>query len=299
MTTAGEWVEQVREHLGGGITEQLNRLASDYTVGDQSLTFQYDLKGVAAGVPMSIGVACFQVWSKVDSSKSVEVTARWAGAPDVNLPAGTIARVKPNFFTHRILDAINSTLLELSTPLRGVWGVAVQDITFDPSRTVYDLSTCEDLERVFRVQAGDPTDDTSGWADLGETEWQHRFTEPTADFPSGQQLRVFDTTIPTGDVLRVVYGRRLGTLDTLDDDVTATALPDTAYDLPVLGAAARLAFPQEFRRNLLNAQPDSRRADEVPPGASLGGARALMTLYQQRVEQEASRIMAAFPPKRR
>lgn len=307
MTTVNDWVEETREHLGGGIVEQVNRLAQDYQPGDPELVFQYELKGITIGVPMSIDMNCFQVWSVTESTKTVEVTARWAGAPDVAMSAGEIARVKPNFFTHRIVTAINNTLSELTSPLMGVHGVAIQDISFDQSVTVYDLTDCEEIERILRVQVGVADDDTDPWIDLDENAWQYRKLEPTADFPSGHQLRIFDAVgaydrfryaqIP--NTIRIIYARRLPPVDTLDDDVSNTYLPESAYDLPVLGAASRLALPQEFRRNLLSAQPDSRRANEVQPGASLGGARALRQLFMDRVEQEAARLLRDYPPKRR
>jgi hypothetical protein len=298
MTNVSEWVEEVRETLGGGIVEQVNLLASDFTPGDTTLTLRNDLKGITAGVPLCVGLNTFQVWSANAATKQVDVSGGWAGAPEVLALAGDLVRVKPNFYNHRILSAINSTLNELSSPLMGVFGVDIQDIDFDPAIIAYDLSSCEGIEKVLRVQYGDPNDDTDEWADLAGDEWQYRRMEATADFPSGHQLRIFTNRFDDGDSLRVIFSRRLSLFDSLDDDVTMCLLPETAYDLPVLGAASRLAIPQENRRNLLNAQPDSRRSDEVPPGASLGGARALRALYMNRVEQEASRLMAQYPPKR-
>jgi hypothetical protein len=304
MTTyATDWVEEVRETLGGGITEQVNRLAADYQPGDTSIQLQYQLVGITAGVPISVGLNTFQVWSTTPSANEVEITPGWAGSGDTAVLAGEIVRVKPNFYTHRILKAVNDTLTELSSPTHGLYAVGVQDLEYNQQVSVYDLTQAEGISGVLRVQVGFADDTLERWADLGMKRFQHRKLEATAEFPSGHQLRIFDSydstwpSLPEGDTLRVIYRRDFEPLTSLADDVTNTLLPETAYDLPVLGAAARLATPQEFRRNLLNAQPDARRALEVTAGASAGGARMLRQLFESRVAQEAGRLMADYSPK--
>lgn len=298
MTTASDWVEATRETLGGGITEQVNRLGEDYQPGDTSIKLQYELKGITAGVPISVGLNTFQVWSTVPSANEVEITPSWAGSPNVAALVGEIVRVKPNFYTHRILTALNDTLSEMSSPSMGMYGVGIQDLPYEEPQTVYDLIELEGVTGILRVQLGSVNDETEDWQ---EVRWSHEKLEPTQDFPSGHQLHIHppshDFWDRTGDILRVIYRRNFETLDSLNDNVTNTLLPTTAYDVPILGAAARLARPQEFRRNLLNAQPDSRRAEEVPPGASGSGAMMLRRLFEERVNQECGRLRADYPYK--
>ena len=116
---------------------------------------------------------------------------------------------------------------------------------------------------------------------------------PTVSQPSPDPLEFLKSLwgpmgLP-GSTVRVTYRAMLNTVDTLSDDVSMTGLPITAYDLPVLGAAAKLAWPTEYKRNATEHQPDTRRAQEVPPGSRLGAARALQQRYEQRVTDEEVR----------
>jgi len=295
MTTANDWVEQVREMLGGGLVETVNQLAVDYIPGDLEVQFARDMTGIAPNVPICVGLNTFMVWSINTPVKTAEITSNWGSSPSVVAESGSLVRVKPAYFTHRIFNAINDTLTELSSPLNGIYGVDQVDIQYDQSIAMYDLTAAEDLARILRVQWGFTSDDLETWPTLYGRDWQLRHEGASAEFPSGKVLRINTDMIEAGAVLRVTYMRNLVQVSTLTDDVSMTYLPETAYDLPVLGAASRLSIPGEWRRNVPNPQGDSRRADEVPAGGVLGGARALRALYQERVEQEAARLVGLYP----
>lgn len=300
MTTAQQWVDEVREMLGPSVVEQVNRLRTTYEPGDGVLNLDRDISGVIPNQVVTAGLNAYLVWSVDPVTRTLEIEPGWAGSPEVNLDSGTLVRMRPQFYTHRILKAVNDTINELSSPLNGVYGVAVQDFDFDTSIAVYDLTPCENISSVLRVQWGYPDDTLSEWRDLNAATWQHRQIEPTADFPSGHQLRLFSypgTEVGSASTIRVIFSRNPSTLDTLEDDVSMTYLPETAYDLPVLGAAAKLAASTEYRRNTMAAQPDSRRADEVPPSALQNSYRGLLSDFNRRVHQEAARLAAIYPPK--
>jgi hypothetical protein len=296
MTTAAQWCDEVRELLGSGVIEQVNRLAEDYEPGDGVIKLQRDITGVVPNQVVTCGLNAFLVWEVDATTKTLTVEPKWAAAPEVVMESGSLVRMRPNLYTHRILKAINDTLNELSSPLNGVYAVAVQDIDENPSIGNYDLAQCENIDKVLRVQWGYPDDAMSMWHDLNHGTWQHRQMEPTADFPSGHQLRLF-VDVDSGATLRVIYSRGPSTLDTLEDDVAMTYLPETCWDLPVLGAAARLAAGMEYRRNILAAQPDTRRSDEVQPSALQNAYRGLLADFNRRVQQEAARLAATYPPK--
>lgn len=301
MTTVNEWVDDVRETLAPGVVEQVNRLAVEFLPGDTSITVERDVAGVVANQVITVGLNTFLVWSVDSATRTIEVEPRWAGSPLVAMPVGSIVRLKPNIYTHRIFKAINETISELSSPLLGLYAVAIQDIDYQSLAMVYDLSECEQINSVLRVQWGYPDDVASEWRDFTNTAWQYRQLEPTVDFPSGHQLRIFDGDDPVGSgaSLRIIYTRAPAPVDSIDADATSTFLPESAWDIPALGAAARLAASQEFRRNMLNGQPDTRRANEVQPYALLNSYKSLQADYERRVQQEAARILAAYPPKMR
>lgn len=300
MPTVNEWVDEVREILAPGVIEQVNRLANDYIPGDGEITLEREITGVVPGQVITCGLNTFLVWNVDATAKTIEVETRWAGSQDVVMEEGSIVRLKPNIYTHRIFKAINDTILELSSPMVGLYAVATQDLDYTSAMMVYDLSDCEQIDRVLRVQWGYPDDTQSEWQDFPASNWQHRQLEATADFPSGHQLRVFEDPMNppgNGSTLRIIYTRPLSTVDSLGASSAMTLLPETAWDVPVLGAAARLAASQEFRRNMLQGQPDTRRANEVQPYALLNAYKSLQADYTRRVEQELARLVAAHPPK--
>ena len=78
-------------------------------------------------------------------------------------------------------------------------------------------------------------------------------------------------------------------------DISTRQLPNTAYDIPSLGAALKLQSMREPQRNFNTAQGDSRRAEEVPPGAQLRSVPALQIPYERRIKEEARRLKRMYP----
>ena len=78
---------------------------------------------------------------------------------------------------------------------------------------------------------------------------------------------------------------------------SSTGLQATAYDLPPLGAALSLMATAPIRREFLDAQGSSRRAEEVPPGAISASMRDLRARRDMRVAAEAARLATMYPQK--
>ena len=78
---------------------------------------------------------------------------------------------------------------------------------------------------------------------------------------------------------------------------SSTGLQSTAYDLPPLGAALALMAAAPIRREFIDAQGSSRRAEEVPPGAISGSIRDLRFRRETRVAAEAARLATMYPQK--
>ena len=63
------------------------------------------------------------------------------------------------------------------------------------------------------------------------------------------------------------------------------------YDLPDLGASIKLMQPREVKRNFYEAQPDPRKATEIPPQAVANSSAKLEQQRMMRINAEADRIM--------
>jgi hypothetical protein len=105
---------------------------------------------------------------------------------------------------------------------------------------------------------------------------------------------------PVGRTMHIRYkGEFVALPAVLATDVTTTGLASTAWDIPPIGAAARLLMGRESRRSSVDAAPESRQASEVPPGTARSAAQGLMALRNQRIKEEASRLKARHPAVRR
>jgi hypothetical protein len=295
VTTVQGWIDRARVYLQGSQADAVNRLDADYYPGDSEIILKYPLEGVGRGAPISVGRACFMAWSADAAAKTIEVTPGWAGASDVAVPSGSIVRVKPKFFDHHLYDALEETLAELSSPERGLFGVDQIEIEYLSPQTVYDLIDADGFLAPISVAFAEPTDSTDRWPFLRANEYDIRTIQPTAEFPSGLQLKLHVApSITEGETIVLTYKKALIMPGDLDSSIESCGLDESAYDLPPMGAAVRLAFPQEMRRNSTSSQGDTRRADEVPAGANLGASRALLALYERRVNQEYARLVRAY-----
>ena len=94
---------------------------------------------------------------------------------------------------------------------------------------------------------------------------------------------------------RVTYKQQFSPFVNLTDDATTVAgLSSTMYDLPPLGAMVALVAPREVKRNQIEAEPDSRRGTEVPPGAVMNSVAQVLALRQRRINAEATRLQALY-----
>jgi hypothetical protein len=154
----------------------------------------------------------------------------------------------------------------------------------------YDLAA--DVINVLAVQWNDygPSLD---WPRLRR--WDVLANQDTSVFPSGTALQLYSAP-PPGRTIRITYSAAFGSLAALTDDVqTVTGLPASCNDIPAIGAAARLLTAREARRSQLDAQPDPRQAQDVPPGAGRAAAAQLFALRDRRIKEESARFSATYP----
>lgn len=288
-----DWVDDAREILAPSVVDQVNWLAEEFTPGDLTLRCEEDVTSIVAGTVVTFGLNTAYVRQVNPTNKELVIEPGWAGSPVVACETRTLVRTRPLVYTHRIFNAINAVLSELTSPLVGIFGVDELDIDFTPTQTVYDMAGADGVSRILSVRFGDVTDPLDMWPEVPWDGWKHQQSSPSTSFPSGNSLTL-SYSIPTGSTVKVLYARDLVPADSLEMDCEITLLPQSAYDIPGLGAAARLATSGEWRRSMLSGQPDTRRSDEVPTGALATGARMLQARYSQRVEQEAARFISAY-----
>lgn len=297
MTSALDIVIATERHLVHHARESRNRLAVELAVDATSLDLTFDEPLPSTGQLLGIDFELFHVWSG-GAQTGITVEGAQEGSTSAAHDAGVHVVFDPKFPRHTILKAINDTLADLSSPMRGLFRVEPIDITFQAGVYAYDLDDTGDVWDIYDV-AWRPIDSTEEWRTLKPFEYRLDRDLNTDDFPSGNAV-VLPPGIISGRTVRVLYRGAFGAITATTSNVASTSgLPESALDILSLGAAVRLLAPLEPSRNYTDSQGDTRRAEEVPPGAQDRSVRALLALRDDRIKAEAARLRAKYPLVRR
>ncbi len=294
--TAQTWIDETRDMLLSGYVEELLEVTSP-AVGNATGT-EFSISGASnsglvKGIVIEINEELMYVTS-VDGT-TVNVIRGYGGStasPDGHL-ADSLVRVSPKFPTHRIIDAINHDLRDLSAPDSGLFQIKTTSFTYNAAIDGYDLAglTSEEVQSIYSVtysQVG---------VEAREPEvisWKLRRNRDTASFSSGLALVLYGSAWP-GKKVTVSYKSPFTSITNGSTALSTVGLPTTAYDLPPLGAAIALMTTRPIRREFLDAEGSSRLAGEVPPGAISASFRDLMGRRQARLRAESARLVTMYP----
>ena len=215
------------------------------------------------------------------SGTTVTVVPGYLGSTSANHSAGALVYLNPRFSFYDVQTAINDDLSDLCSPENGLYAVGSLEITYNPAQIAYDLPGVTGLIDIISVQYNVPYP-INYWVPMTRgRDWLLNPTSDTTDFASGYALRLLGgRQLPyPGLPMRVVYKQTFAPFVNLTDDATTVAgLSSTMTDLPPLGAMVALVAPHEVRRNEIDSEPDSRRGNEVPPGAVMNSIAQVLAL---------------------
>jgi hypothetical protein len=224
------------------------------------------------------------------------IRGQW-GTPGDDHLAGATIWINPKFSRAQLLRAVNKEIQSLSGA--GLYQMATVDLTFNSQISGYDMVGVnpDDVMSIYEIMADYPGPmnhpvPISSYRLLRDAQ--------TADFTSGMGILLNEPGHP-GHTVRVTYRTRFSTVtadDAATDLTTTSGLDPEAHDLLSIGAAINLISGSEVRRSQWGAQPDTRRAEEVPPGAMLQSARGLMALREQRIKEEKARLARRYPARK-
>lgn len=249
---------------------------------------------MANGVSFGMRISCGSEIMYVSSWTSTNLQATVVRGFDGSLPAahssGAMVYINPKFTAFDIQGAINEELDALSGPDK-LYQVKSLDITYNPSFTGYDFPATDGIFDVLgiRYKIAPPT---HNYPPIKSWWWTDHMTDPT--YPSGKILKIDQGGWP-GLTLHVWYACSFTHLTTLTQTVQAVSgFPLTANDILPIGAAIRLVYGREIKRNFIESQPDPRKAPEVPPGAIVNSVKGLESMYLARIDTERSRLMRRY-----
>jgi hypothetical protein len=301
----GDCIQKVRRRLMSGAREQTTLLTADASAGTEVLNIAASALTTATGAfsgaiqpgtILGVDLELFLVQGTTTAG-AITVTPGYLGSAEAAHEQGAIVYVNPRFSLFDIGVAINDDLLDLSAPTNGLGQILYVDQTFNPTYAGYDLGTqfISPSSRVLEVsyQIAPPVR-TYPLIRKGDYRVVRNANQPST-FPSGNGIVIYQSGYP-GLPVHIQFLAPFNPLVNLTDDLTTVAgLPSTMYDLPDLGAAIKLMQPREVKRNFFEAQPDPRKATEVPPQAVANSSAKLEQQRQARINSEADRIMMAYP----
>ena len=291
MTTVATVLNRASRQLLSGVVEERNKLASGINASDTSITLTYDLGGLRAGTVFEVGTELVYIWAADSSSKTLTVERGYAGTTATSHSSGAITTVNPRFPRAQMLDALNADLDDLSSTANGLFRVVTVDLTYNGSDRQINITNSGTIIELLDVRLRYMADDHPV---LHSVRLQTGL--PTADFASGNTL-VFDEPVMAGTV-RVRYKAPFVQAASESSDLQTTCfLPSTCDDIVEMGVILRLMAGREIKRNFTEAQPDTRRADEVQAGAVAQSVANIQRLRRDRIIAEAGRLKAQYPIK--
>lgn len=289
MSTASALLNRVSRQLLSGTVEERNKLATSIDNDDTTVVASYDLAGLRSGTVFEIDAELFYVWEATTGSKSMVVERGYLGTAAVAHTAGAIITLNPRFPKAQMLDALNQEIDDLSSPANGLFRVVATNISYNGSDRQVNITGASNIIDLIDVRLRYLSDDfpVIRKVRLGRD-------LPTADFASGYAL-VFDEGTMAG-TLRVRYKAPFTRVASISDDIqSVTYIPVTMEDILEYGVMARMLSPREIKRNFIESQGDTRRSDEVPPGAMRDSFSNILRLRRDRIVAEAARLARQYP----
>lgn len=289
MSTAGALLERVNRQLLSGTVEERNKLSASINASETSLVMTYDLKGLREGTVFEIDSELFYVWQATSGTKTVVVERGYAGTTAATHSSGAIVTLNPRFPKAQMLEALNQDIDDLSSPVNGLFRIVATDVTYNGSDRQINLTGATNVIDLIDVRLRYLADD---YPVLRGVRLQRNL--PTSDFPSGLAL-VFDEGTIAGS-LRVRYKAPFTRAASTASDIQSVCfVPESMEDILEMGVMVRMLQTREVKRNFIESQGDTRRSDEVPPGAIRDSFTNILRLRRDRIIAEKAKLARQVP----
>jgi hypothetical protein len=289
MTTAGALLNRVSRQLLSGTVEERNKLAASINDSVTSLQTTYELGGLRAGTVVEVDQELMYVWEATSGTKTLTVERGYMGTTAASHSSGAVVTQNPRFPRQSLFEALNQDIDDLSSPANGLYQVITTDVSYNGSDRQVNLTGAADVIDLIDVRVRYLADD---YPVLRGVRLQRDL--PTSDFASGYAL-VFDEDTIAGS-LRVRYKKPFVRAASLASDIQSVCkIPETMEDILEMGVMARVMGPREIRRNFMEAQGDTRRAEEVPAGAILGSIGNILRMRRDRILAEKAKLTRQYP----
>lgn len=197
--------------------------------------------------------------------------------------------ISPSFPMHDVKQAINETILASFPQL---YVVNSTSFAYRPSQLTYAIPG--EARRVLAM-AYETIGPSKEWQPIRSYRVDNMAN--TTKFNSSNTVTIYSSVIP-GRTVEVYYTAPPATLETDSDDFSITSgLPDSAKDVIILGAQARLVSTiDQARLTFGSAEADQQSQIAGRSfGAGTNTAKYLLALYQQRLDEEGRKLDENHP----
>jgi hypothetical protein len=193
----------------------------------------------------------------------------------------------PTFPVNMISQAINDSINSLYPKL---FQVASTTFTFNAAQIAYPLP--DDARDVLFISWQTPGP-SKEW--LPVSHWRIDRMANVASFNTNKTVNLYDKIVP-GRTVQVYYSTIPSNLTNSSDDFAGvTGLPESSRDVVTLGAAYRLlSYVDTGRINLSSAEADLADT-KLPSTAGASASKYVFALYQQRLQEESTKLQDRFP----
>jgi hypothetical protein len=293
MPTLSQMISEVRSNLAGYTLRQdrITNLANVGGINATDLTVQIgSADNLAKGV---IEIDDELIW--INSFDRTNLTLNviqgfgrgYQGTTPSPHSQNSQVTMTPSFPRVTIKQALNDTINSFYPKLFAVHSTT---FTFNAAQVAYPLP--DDARDVLFVswQTVGPSRE---W--LPVNKWRIDRMANVAAFDTTKTVNIYDKIMP-GRTVQVYYSVIPNTLTNANDDYAAvTGLPESSRDVVMLGAAYRLlSYLDTGRINLTSAEADLADA-KLPSSAGASASKYVFALFQQRLQEESTKLQDRFP----
>ncbi len=290
MTTFNELINEVAMSLSGYTMRQDRTTHLTGAINTTDKTISVDsVSNISKGL-IEVGDELMWVDSFDQTAKTLTVAPYgrgYFGTPVTSKPVDTKVTIAPTYPRASIKRAINEAIMDATGPL---YGVAAATIDYSPAVTTYTLpEASQDILAVSYEDVGP----TKEWFPVRR--WRVDKTANASAFNSTQSISIYDV-VPTVSTVQVVYSFDPAPLEFDDDDFElTTGLSTSAKNVITLGARYKLLSDIDSGRGTFTSPEADAQTARVPYGAVASQSKYVYALYQQRLQDEASRLRDRYP----
>lgn len=292
MATFSEMVDEVLLHLSGyGLrNDTVTYLTTAGGINSSATSFT-----VGASQKLGRGIVEIDdelIWADSYDSTTGTITVPPFGRGYLNTNASahsvnTMVTANPTFSRQAVKNAINDTVRAVYPNL---FCVSAMSFDFSSAITTYALPNNTEAVLSVRYQETGPS-----------REWIHikKFSvDKLADIDefNSEKTLTIHSYVPSGNKIRVVYTSEPEILEgNTDDFALTTGLPESAKDVVILGAVHRLISMVEPGRLTFTAPAAALQSERISYGAGTNVAKYLYAVFQQRLGEEAAKLLRKYP----